>query len=869
MLPLSHLLHDAVARLLQSSEYVVRRTRHLQNLLETDDCQRPLDNIEYARLVAVISFDKSLDDFSEALRAFRHRYLLRLAVRELALLQTTEETMRSWSLCAEALILHAIGYAIYHHTKRFGEPAQASGEPVYLHTIALGKLGGSELNFSSDVDLMFCYSAVGQSTGNNSLSNEEYFTKVVQQVMHLLHAITGEGFVFRVDLRLRPHGEGGPLVCTVAAMETYYQEQGRDWERYALVKARLLGKPARWFHRLIIPFVYRRYLDFSVIESLRSMKALIEREIQANPMLDDIKRGRGGIREVEFIIQCFQLIRGGRLLTLQQSNAMQALEALKHAGLLKDTDLLREAYLFLRRLENALQLQQDQQTHTLPPDPKTQASLVLMLGCCDWDELMTQIYHYQTQIRHAFDAMLRDPLPHQDEKRLLDHQLTSLWQGHLEQGMAIHLLTSLSYQSPERCYQLLTDFHHAPRCRRLTQSARLRLDKFMILLLTELPRVKETDRVLLQILRLLDNLVGRSAYLALLTENAMALPTLLDWSSHSPFMMSLLIEHPFLLEVLIEESTTWKPPSHKELAALLQKRMQEASDEEAEDLQLRQFKLTAWLMAARAQLYDYCDAVQIARFLSDLASVIITAVLERACRQLRDRDPHIDALKAHFAIIAYGKLGSKDMSYDSDLDLVFLHSASPEEESLLTRLTQKMLHLLTTRGQMGILYTVDTRLRPSGSAGLLVSRMDAFMAYQRQHAWTWEHQALLRARVLCGSASSRRSFLALKRDIVCLPRAEAALSEAVQIMREKMGYSDDFHDIKFAAGGLVDLEFLIQFLILAHPQPEFARYTNLLAQIRALEAATILSEEQVILFTRAYRHYHQILHYQILLEQRG
>lgn len=863
-----HPLYSAAQRLLYVSDYAGRYIDHLTMLLQEDDCLSSLSGADYQRLIADISLDLPFHIFCRSLRYFRHRYFLRLLLRELSNLASTQETMTSWSDCADALILHTIRYCEEQLMQRYGKPYHSSGIVAEFYVLAMGKLGGRELNFSSDIDLICIFSAAGFTNGAESISNEQYFTKVVQQLKQSLQSMTSDGFVFRVDLRLRPNGDSGPLVSTLAAMETYYQEQGRDWERYAMVKARpiSLSMNHEWFRRLITPFVYRRYVDFSVIESLRSMKAMIEREIQLNPKLDDIKRGRGGIREIEFIIQCFQLMRGGRLPQIQHQNAMMALAALKQEGLLAHTLAMQQAYLFLRKLENALQMQNDQQTHSMPTDLVKQAQLVMAMGYESWDALMKKLHQYQRIISHAFHAVLHNVEGdvYQDEKRLLANQLGSLWQGHIEPSMAINLLTSLGFDQAERCYQMLYAFRHSPRCRRLSQAARLRLDRFMVLLLSGLTEVRKTDTVLLQVLNLLENIVGRSAYLALLTESTSALNELLHWFAHSPFITSLLVQHPFLLEVLIDQKQTWRPLAKTQLEQLLQVRLAHCVEHDAQDDVLRQFKLTCWLLAARAELYNQCDAVRIGRFLADVAEVIIAEVLTRACLQLSARYPEIMQVKQRFAIVAYGKLGSREMNYDSDVDLVFLHTAQPQDESLVTRLTQKILHMLTTRLQTGILYSVDTRLRPSGSAGLLVSHLDAFVEYQRTTAWTWEHQALLRARVLFANRRIKSAFYQLKRAILLLPRDGHKLSKEVQDMRAKMGEPVGSNPIKHHAGGLLDLEFLVQFLVLAQAQPAFGRCTNTLSQLQLLCSTNVVNHVQFTTLERAYRHYHRELHQQLL-----
>lgn len=863
---LEHPLSSAVLQLLSVSDYAVRQVAHLKTLLQNDDCQMGLVGEDYHRLVTEISLELSTQNFSTALRYFRQSHLLRLILREFSHLASTVETMAAWSDCADALILHTLRYAQQQLFLRYGRPYSDAGELAELYVLAMGKLGGRELNFSSDIDLILAFSAAGHTDGEETISNQQYFSKIAQQLVQLLQTMTADGFVFRVDLRLRPNGDSGPLVVTLAAMETYYQEQGRDWERYAMVKARpiqlSLDFPP-WFHRLITPFVYRRYVDFSVIESLRSMKGMIEREIQLNPMLDDIKRGRGGIREVEFIIQSFQLIRGGRMPQLQHQNAMAALLALKNTGLLAHTAALQQAYLFLRKLENALQMQNDQQTHALPLDELKQQQLVLAMEDANWDQLLQKLHQYQRIIGRTFQRILCQEDDYQDEKRLLAHQLASLWQGHLEPTMATNLLMSLTFEKPDRCYQMIYAFRNSPRCRRLTQAARIRLDRFMVLLLSELSEVKATDGVLLHVLSLLENIVGRSAYLALLTENPSALHELLYWFAHSPYITALLVNQPFLLELLVEK-VDWRPLSRRQLEGALKDRLAHSTEDDVQDDLLRQFKLTCWLQAARAELYGQYDAVRIGQFLADVTEVIIANVLMRACLQLSRRYPEMNQVKSHFAIIAYGKLGSREMNYDSDVDLVFLHSVAPAQEGLVTRLTQKILHMLTTRSQAGILYAVDTRLRPSGSAGLLVSHIDAFVDYQLKNAWTWEHQAILRARVLFANRGMTSAFHRLKKDVLFLPRDRSKLTKEVQTMREKIGNPEGGHPIKYGAGGLLDLEFLVQLLVLAYPDEHFVRCTKTLSQLQKLQTMQIVNSTQFMSLKRAYRHYHRGLHQRLL-----
>lgn len=859
---INHPLSQAVALLLEVSDYAVRQSKLLNTLLAEDDCSKPLTAQEYQAILEAIPIDKPLQAYAQALRVCRHRHFLRLLLREFAQYADTVETMTAWSDFADAVIIQTMRYCERQVSARFGVPSNGS----QLYVLAMGKLGGRELNFSSDIDLIFAFSAAGDTLGLESISHQEYYHKVVQQFIFLLQSKTVEGFVFRVDLRLRPNGDSGALVSSLFALETYYQEQGRDWERYAMVKARLLNTSAdtSWFARLIQPFVYRRYIDFGVIESLRVMKAMIEREIQANPLLDDIKRGRGGIREIEFIIQCFQLIRGGRLPYLQQSNALLALRALKKEKVFDSIKGLRCAYLFFRKLENILQAQNDQQTHVLPSDGRQRQQVTRAMGYMLWDDLQHALEHHQQVVSRAFHKTLYQADSSEEAKRLLTSQLTSVWQGQVEELMAVNVLASFGFQNPKRCYELICGFRQSPRCRHLSQAARSRLDCFMVLLLMQLMSIEACDTVLFSLLHLLDNIVGRSAYLVLLIENPFVLKELLYWFENSRFITDLLISQPFLLEILLDKAPSWKPLSRAQLNKLLQKRLLHCKEPEEQNERLRQFKLSAWLYAARAEFLKQCDSVRIGRFLSDVAEVIIVQVVEFAYQQLQVRIPDVMRIQSRFTVVAYGKLGSREMNYDSDVDLVFLHEVKPIDERLVTRLTQKIIHMLTMRSQTGLLYQVDTRLRPSGEAGLLVSSVDAFMMYQSTQAWVWEHQALLKARVLSGVSRTKHRLYQLKQQVLWLPREKCWLSQEIQQMRAKISKYATDASIKHVPGGLLDLEFLVQFLVLAYPQQSLARETNTLKQLSQLRADKRLTQEQFLALQHAYRQYHQVLHQHLL-----
>lgn len=859
---------DAVKRVLLSSDFALRHIDMVKKLLTEYPNLTRLQREDYFRDIKQLSLTETQPQFMNVLRAFRHEHFLRLLVLQEAGIADVEVVMQSWSDCADAVILHALDFCHRQIAMTYGVPKNSQGHTTELYTLAMGKLGGRELNFSSDIDLIFAYDSVGDTDGSESIPNQQFYSKLIQLFVAVMQQVTVNGFVFRVDLRLRPNGDSGPLVLSLTAMETYYQEQGRDWERYAMVKARVIAEQLNnvpsWFTLLITPFVYRRYVDFSVIESLRSMKALIEREVQLNPRLDDIKRGKGGIREVEFIIQSAQLIRGGRLPQIQIQNAMLALDLLSQEKLVLQGKLIKQAYLFLRQLENAIQSLNDQQSHSLPTEEVKQAQIALGMRTPDWHQLLERLHQYQEIISDAFQAVLGKVDAYEDERRLLANQLASLWNGHIEESMAINLLASLGYEDAPHCYQMIHTFRHSPRCRRLSQAARMRLDRFMVLLLTQLVSFPHTNEVLLQMMHLLENIVGRSAYLALLTENPQALSELLFWLSNSPFMTTLLVNHPFLLEVLIDQDLQWRPPSKGKLQQELVAKLSHYSDLESQQESLRQFKLIYWFMAARAEIYGDIDAIRISKFLSDLAEIIVHSVLDIACKQLEEKYPEIHQVKKSFTIVAYGKLGSREMNFTSDLDLVFLHNAPVELEGLVTRLTQKVLHMLTMRSQTGVLYPVDTRLRPSGAAGLLVSTITAFVDYQQKEAWTWEHQALIKARVIAGSTKIKRLFRELKANVLGRVRGKDALQIDVLEMRSKITEFKETGSMNVSQSGLLDLEFLVQFLTLGLSDSSLARYTNTMTLLKQLFIRNAITLDQYRQLKHAYQYFHHVLHLSVL-----
>ncbi len=864
-----HSLFESLIKLMPFSQFACQQVPYLIEMMQQDTGLAVYRATDYQRLLKDLDLSLSVQQFSHQLRIIRHQQLLRLLLRELSGLAVVEQTLRCWSDFADATIKKTIAFTIEQVSHRHGLPRDKEKKLAHLVAIAMGKLGGQELNFSSDIDLIFTFDSHGETDGPQSITNQEFFIKVVQLFTQIMQQKSHDGIVFRVDLRLRPHGDSGSLVPSLASIETYYQEQGRDWERYAMVKARLIDttlaqKLRKALDAMIIPFVFRRYVDFSIIESLRGMKSLIEREIELTPRLDDIKRGKGGIREIEFVVQSVQIIRGGRVPQLRVQSTLAALNLLKHHKLLERCDALRQSYLFFRQLENLLQVRGDLQTHTLPDDEDGLSKVAMLMQFEDVSSFLKRLEQYQRIVSQIFLSVLGKQASFEDDKRVATKQIESLWEGHIEMEMSIHLLASLNYSEPKRCYHLINDFRQSHRVRRLSQLSRMRLGKLMVMIISALSQRENQPSIILRIIHLLENIVGRGTYLALLTENPHAIQTLIFCFAKSEFVAELIVQYPFLLEALLEtQSPSYQLPSRKQLSHILMERVQFADNDEGRIEIIKQFKLESWLLVARAMLHQNVPVIRVGRFLADIAQVIMASIVQLAVAQLSEKYPRLQRLASSFAVLSYGKAGSREINFDSDLDLVFVHNFPRNDETLAIRLSQRLIHMLTTRSQTGVLYSVDTRLRPSGSAGLLVTHWDAFAHYQQNQAWIWEHQALLKSRTFYGSQRYRTKLLRLKRTIISQIKDDKILAQAVREMREKVDYeSDDKKDVKKSRGGLLDIEFLVQYLVLRSNDIEMAKYTHTISLLQQLLKRSIISKEQFLYLKSGWQKAHRQLQLQ-------
>ena len=832
------------------------------------------------------------DAVKTGLRRFRHRWMLQLLWREIGGQTLLEETLDLTSALADGLLDAAARYGMRLMRERFGVVRNAAGDPVPLVILGMGKLGGYELNFSSDIDLVFVYPGGGDSDGARSLSAQEYFTRLSRHVVRLLDEVTGDGFAFRVDTRLRPFGASGPPVTSFAALESYLTRHGRSWERYAYVKARIVGpvpppEVAEELHdELIAPFVFRRYLDFGVFESLREMHEMISAEVEKREMAANVKLGPGGIREIEFIVQSLQLVRGGARRDLQERQLLRVLPRLvgRHGLDGPEADALADAYRFLRRLENFIQAIRDRQTHDLPADPVDRARLCLAMGFADWDALLGRTDEVRRTVAAAFDAIAFREAGDPVEAPLL--RLAELWDGDASRELWRQALDEQGYAQADELAGQLAAFAAAPATRQVDTVAAQRLERFMPELVL---RVRDCDApatALARVLGIVERILRRSAYIALLNENARVLSRLVDLCERSRYIAEEIARYPVLLDELLEPSVHSSPLTLAELEAELTARLAECDDDtEAQIAVLGQFQRASQFRVAIADIAGHLPIMKVSDSLTWLAEAVLKQALEIAWQDLvmKHGEPHYvvdgERRKAGFAIIAYGKLGGLEMSYGSDLDLVFLHDSSGKQREtsgprtldnavFFTRLVRRLSHFLTAQTGSGRLYEVDTRLRPDGQSGVMVSSVEAFERYQEDNAWTWEHQALLRARPVAGSATIAEVFNRVRAETLSSRVRRDALRDDVQEMRARMRANldrsgEDRFDLKQGAGGIGDIEFIVQYLVLSHAaeDPAVYFYSDNIRQLDALAAGGFMDGQVAGRLQDVYKTYRRCLHH--------
>ncbi|NWD47500.1 bifunctional [glutamate--ammonia ligase]-adenylyl-L-tyrosine phosphorylase/[glutamate--ammonia-ligase] adenylyltransferase [Pseudomonas gingeri] len=896
-------------------EQSVRDPLMLLELVQFGDLDRGFAPGEMCgQIAAAVQQTQSEDELGRLLRRQRTRQQVRIIWRDLTRQADLVQTCRDLSDMADASIDQAYQWLYQRHCQQFGTPTgRRSGEPQQMVILGMGKLGAVELNLSSDIDLIFAYPEGGETVGvKRPLDNQEFFIRLGQRLIKALDPITVDGFVFRVDMRLRPYGSAGALVLSFNALEQYYQDQGRDWERYAMIKARVVaGDQVAGVQLLemLRPFVYRRYLDFSAIEALRTMKQLIQQEVRRKGMAENIKLGSGGIREVEFIAQAFQLIHGGRDLSLQQRPLLKVLGTLEGQGYLPPAVIaeLRNGYEFLRYTEHAIQAIADRQTQMLPDDEKDQARIAFMLGFDSWTAFHEQLMYWRGRVDWHFRQVIADPDEEDGEECqvAVGGEWLPLWEEAQDEEAASRQLEEGGFKDAPKALKQLAALRGSPQLRAMQRLGRERLDAFIPRLLAQAVEHADPDLVLERVLPLVEAVARRSAYLVLLTENPGALRQLLTLCAASPWIAEQITRFPMLLDELLNEGRLFKPPLAPELAAELRERLTRIPEDDLEQQMeaLRHFKLAHRLRVAASEISGSLALMKVSDYLTWLAEAILEQVLALAWRQTVGKygsPQRADGTLCDpgFIIVGYGKVGGIELGHGSDLDLVFIHDGDPNAETdgakpidtaqFFTRLGQRIIHLLTTQTNSGQLYEVDMRLRPSGASGLLVSSLGAFERYQQNEAWTWEHQALIRARVLVGCKDVggafekvRAAVLGRERD---LPTLRQEVSEMRAKMRDNLGSKATVagtaanafdatapFDLKQDAGGIVDIEFMVQYATLAWSKehPALLRYTDNIRILEGLEQAGLIPATDAALLREAYKAYRSAAHRQALQKEAG
>ncbi|MBI3903247.1 MAG: bifunctional [glutamate--ammonia ligase]-adenylyl-L-tyrosine phosphorylase/[glutamate--ammonia-ligase] adenylyltransferase [Nitrosomonadales bacterium] len=855
----------------------LRGSRYIQRLLDSDSGLLPWLRANHASPCSTAEMTGWLDampvtneaSLSRAVRQLRKRVMLKLLTRDLGGLADLNEVMTTMTALAELVIRRAQACIMQSLVEQYGAPAGVnSGVPQEMLVIGMGKLGGGELNVSSDIDLIFAYPEDGETNGARSLSNHEFFTKLGRRLINLINEATGEGYVFRVDMRLRPYGDSGPLVMSFAGLEEYFFTQGREWERYAWIKARVVSPainplnettshstklqntaakslvipPAgeganESLHELFVhelmqlarPFVFRKYLDFGAFASMRKLHAQIRQEVQRRDRLNNVKLGPGGIREIEFIAQVFQLIRGGRDAGLRILPTLQVLQVLRENAQLEPGTVagLSAAYVFLRNLEHRLQYLDDQQTQDIPEHPDDRALLAEGMGYPDYTAMLEQLDRHRALVSAQFALIF--------STQEGDAPDNTLWHDNMQEEELRNGLGELGYADAAGLAERLLQIRDSVRYRQLQDSSRQRFDLLVPQFIARSAAQPNRDQTLTRLLNLLESIGRRASYLAFLAEYPLALQRLIDLANASAWASDYLNQYPILLDELLDAREIYRAPDWAALDAALHKQLAECEQDIEQQMDvLRQFQHVQTFRLLALDLQGLLPLETLSDHLSDLADLILRHVLQLCWREARKKHRN----EPQFAIIAYGKLGGRELGYASDLDLIFLYDdPHPDAGEIYARLAKRINAMLGSYTSAGRLYETDLRLRPNGEGGLLVSSIEAFAEYQQKHAWVWEHQALTRARFCVGDARVGEQFKAIRHQVLRQPRDISTLRQEIIAMRQKMrdGHPNNsqLFDIKHDSGGMVDIEFMVQFLVLAHAH-DHPELTNDRSNLRLL-----------------------------------
>ena len=816
-----------------------------------------------AEMQQFLATQKIVDEISlkKVLRKLRQSVLARMITRDLNGLADLYEVMQTTKQLAEIAIQTAVSYHTVWLEALFGKPLSRNGKIQEFIVIGMGKLGGGELNVSSDVDLIFAYEQEGETT--QGLSNQDFFIKLGKKVISALDEVTEDGFVFRVDMRLRPFGGEGALVSSLDALEEYYQNNGREWERYAWIKGRVITGLQANIDVLLRPFVFRKYLDFNAFASMRDLKLQIHRDVLQKGLQDNIKLGRGGIREIEFIAQVFQLIRGGQDTSLQIKPTLEVLKLLENKGLLpKETVAqLTAAYQFLRNLEHRLMYVEDQQTQDLPTNDEAKVRIAQAMNFADWASLVAVLAQHRKVVQQHFDATFNEntqALPDDNAEESL------LWQGLLENDAALQALSDAGFSDMPATFQRLKMCRESHRYQQLPESSRRRFDRLMPLVIQQSALQANADIALQRVMDLLEAICRRASYLALLAEYPQALDLVVKLCGASSWCAQYLTQHPIVLDELLDERTLYATPDFAKMRDALQANIYALfGDTEAQMNAMRQFKHAAVFRFAAQDIAVKLQLETLSDYLSALADLISDVALQTIWQSLKFK--HAESPK--FAVIGYGKLGGKELGYASDLDIIFLYDDDAEGASeVYAKFAQRINNWFNSLTSAGLLYETDLQLRPDGNSGLLVSSVEAFHDYQLNRAWTWEHQAITRARFVAGDARIGAAFEVIRIEVMRQTRDVQKLKKEVIEMRERMCEANvnksALFDLKHDKGGIIDVEFIVQYLVLVHAA-QHAELTNNfgnIALLKTLGSLEIIDENLAEKVSDAYREYRRLQH---------
>lgn len=844
-----------------------------KTLIESGDLFRSYSNQTVAaKLEEKISKDMDIAAVREVLLQTKLFETIRIAWRDLTGAVKLCETLSDLSCLADAIVEKAIESIYEEICDRYGIPMDSQGNVQKIIVLGMGKLGAGELNFSSDIDLIFVYPEDGYTDAEPCISNEEFFTRLCRRFLKFFSAGTHEINFYRIDTRLRPYGDGGPLVMSSSGFENYYQAQGREWERYAMIKARpVAGDIGEGYALLTVlnSFIYRRYFDYGSFDSFRDMKNRITLQVKNKKLKNNIKLGAGGIREIEFFGQLFQLIRGGVEPKLQERKILTVLDLLQthkciNRAAKKD---LKDAYVFLRLVENRLQAYADRQTHDIPEKEDRRKILALSMGYTAWDTFARDMNTHLTAVHHHFRQLLVSDEAEKPDKTM--QGLKELWMNINDPQFAADAAAIEGFKEPEQALNMLRAFEEHPNTKRLTPNGRKKLARLIPVLVRKIGEQHDPDAVLVKLIDLIITVERRTCYLSLLIENQSALETLITLARKSPWIISFLSKHPALLDELMHPATLYFPPDKQALEREMETRMAGVPPGDLEFLleELCVFKQVNYLRVSAADVSGDYPLMKVSDHLTYIAETVLTQVLASAWDIVTQKYgipegvPGKTIESCGFAIIAYGKVGGLEMGYKSDIDIVFLHTAESgvttgkekriDTTRFYSNLGQRIINALTMHTPAGTLYGADMRLRPGGESGTIVSHIDAFEAYLQDQAWTWEHQALIRARPVAGDKVLCSRFNKIRKTVLTLKRDEHVLKKEVGEMRERMRddrlkHEKNKFDLKQSRGCIVDIEFLVQYLILknAHACPDLTIWTDNIRLLESLDAEGIITGEQ-------------------------